>query len=69
MRSIAVGVLALGLTGCALSPEATDRAAAQNVLAQADWLVEQGQYAAAVQAYDEALARDPGERDAPRARV
>lgn len=69
MRSIATAVLALALTGCAPSPPALDHAAAQNVLAQADSLLEQGEYAAAVQAYDEALARHPGDRDASRARA
>lgn len=50
----AVLVAMLTLTGCAGLPRTTHEA-----LARADRLVEQGDYGAAVQAYDEVLARAP----------
>jgi len=65
VRWIALGPLGLALAGCALSQSQPSH----DALARADRLVEQGDYAAAVQAYDEALARHPDERDANRART
>ncbi len=63
MRRIALGALALALTGCATGRSGDD------ALGRADRLVDQGEFAAAVQAYDDALARHLDEQRAFRART
>lgn len=63
MRGMVLAALALAAAGCAAWPRPG------GPLARADRLVEQGEYVAAVQAYDEALARHPADPEAPRARA
>jgi len=64
--ALAAVILAFALAGCA-SWFASERPSA-TLLVKADGLVDQGEYARAIDAYDELLARYPDDAAAPRAR-
>jgi len=61
MRRVGIGVLGVLLAGCAVGPSTT-------MLAKADRLAAEGDYRAAVVAYDAFLARYADDAKAPRAR-
>lgn len=54
MRRIALGAVAVTLSGCALMWHPSN-----SIVARAERLVHQGDYVAAMQAYDEAIAKYP----------
>ncbi len=67
MRRAVLGLLALALAGCASTWPSPFASPAASMLERADALVARGDYAGAVAAYDELLARYPSDGLAGRA--
>jgi chromosome segregation ATPase len=68
LAGLAWAATLIGLTGCAAAPRPVARASTA-VLARADQALQRAEYASAVKAYDDFLARYPHDQAAPRARA